>query len=69
VSYIRDQEGITSLVLGVDTKEQLQQNIQLMKGPKLNQELILEIQEQFSDANIQKIMQILSKPNKGGNNG
>ena len=68
VTYIRDLEGITSLVLGVDTKEQLEQNIQLMKGPKLSDETIFEIQEQFGDANVQKIMQILSRPKRKGGN-
>jgi len=62
VSYIRDLKGITSLVLGVDTKEQLKQNIQLMKGPKLKKETIEEIHKVFSDVNIPKILQTLSRP-------
>ena len=35
-----------------------------MKGPKLSDETIFEIQEQFGDANVQKIMQILSRPKR-----
>lgn len=66
VSYIRDLKGITSLVLGVDTKEQLKQNIQLMKGPKLKKETIEEIHKVFSDVNIPKILQILSRPKQKG---
>ena len=64
VSYIRDLPGITSLVLGIDTKEQLLENIKLMDGPKLNREMINEIQEQFKNINVEKIMEILSRPKK-----
>lgn len=38
-SYVRDLNGVTSIVFGVEKTEQIEQNIQLYHGPALTKEL------------------------------
>lgn len=45
VSYVRDMEGIDSLVIGAETAEQLQSNLRLMAGPRLSERTRLDIRE------------------------
>ena len=61
ISFIRDIPGVTSLVLGADTEEQILQNIDYMKAPKLESKLREEVYEAFCDVNIPKIMEVLSR--------
>lgn len=61
ISFIRDIPGVTSLVLGADTEEQILQNINYLKAPKLPDKLREEVYEAFCDVNIPKIMEVLSR--------
>ena len=62
ISFIRDVPGVTSLVLGADTEEQVLQNINYMNAPALSNEMRKEVYEAFSDVNLTKIMEVLSIP-------
>lgn len=54
-SYIRDIEGVTSLVIGAENKDQILQNSALLRGPALSEETRLKIVELFSDVPEQLI--------------
>ncbi len=43
LSYIRDLEGVTSLVIGAESSEQVEENIRLMKGPSISEKTRDEI--------------------------
>ena len=64
ISYIRDVEGVTSLVLGADTKEQVTENIKYIHAPRISERTRAELSERFQEVNIKKIMEVLSKPKK-----
>ncbi|MCR4718542.1 MAG: aldo/keto reductase [Firmicutes bacterium] len=64
ISYIRDTEGVTSLVLGADTKEQVMENIKYINAPAISEKTRAELSEKFKEVNIAKIMQVLSRPKK-----
>ena len=64
ISYIRDVEGVTSLVLGADTKEQVTENIKYINAPSISEETRAELSEKFREVNITKIMEVLSRPKK-----
>lgn len=49
ISFIRDLEGVTSLVLGCETTKQLAQNIELINSPPITNEIRAEIISMFSD--------------------
>lgn len=49
VSYIRDLEGVDSLVIGAETAEQLLGNIQLINGPRLSEQTRFSIREQVGE--------------------
>ena len=46
--YIRDMEGITSLVLGAETQEQVRENIKLMDAPSIKENTRNKIREVFA---------------------
>jgi len=62
ISFMRDVPGVTSLVLGADTEEQVMQNIAYMNAPALSAEMRKEVTEAFSNVNIPKIMEVLTRP-------
>jgi len=62
ISFMRDVPGVTSLVLGADTEEQVMQNIGYMNAPALSAEMRKEVTEAFSNVNIPKIMEVLRRP-------
>lgn len=62
ISFIRDVPGVTSLVLGADTDEQVLENIKYMNAPSLSAETQKEVYESFSDVNLAKIQEVLSRP-------
>ena len=64
ISYIRDVEGVTSLVLGADTKEQVMENIKYINAPVISKKTRLELSDRFRNVNIAKIMKVLSRPKK-----
>lgn len=54
-NYVRDFPGITSILFGVDTIDQLIQNVQLLSTPVLLPELKKEIYEIFEDVPLELI--------------
>lgn len=62
ISFMRDVPGITSLVLGADTSEQVRANSEYFSAPSLSEETTAKIKEEFSDVNIPEIMKVLSRP-------
>lgn len=62
IAFIRDIPGITSLVLGADTPEQVLDNIRYFDTPPLSEHTRNVIQETFRDVNIPEIMKVLSRP-------
>jgi aryl-alcohol dehydrogenase-like predicted oxidoreductase len=49
VSFVRDLSGITSLVIGAETPNQVLENVKLMSSPPLSTGLRKEIMSTFSD--------------------
>lgn len=48
-SYVRDLNGVTSIVFGAEKTEQIEQNIQLYQGPPLSEELRELINNSFKN--------------------
>jgi aryl-alcohol dehydrogenase-like predicted oxidoreductase len=48
-SYVRDTPGVTSIVFGAVNPAQVKQNVELLEGPSISNELRLEIERSFSD--------------------
>jgi len=46
--YLRDKPGVGSLVVGMETEEQLRENLRLLKAPALSPEENMTLQETFS---------------------
>lgn len=49
ISFVRDLKGVTSVVLGADNVNQIQENINLIQGNELDDELKKEIFEIFTN--------------------
>ena len=64
ISFIRDVPGVTSLVLGADTPEQVKQNVAYMSAPTLSSDIRREIYGLFKNVDIKKIMEVLSRPKR-----
>ena len=45
LSYIRDTEGVASLVMGAETPEQVRENVSLFNAPKLSKSVMDKITE------------------------
>ena len=56
MSFVRDLEGISSLVVGAETPEQVLDNIKLLDGPKLTEDIILKLREITQSIPIEDIM-------------
>jgi len=59
LGYIRDMEGITSLVVGAETPEQISENIRLMETPRISERLINSIETEFEGFPIEKVVETL----------
>jgi len=57
IAYIRDMEGVSSLVLGVETPEQITENIRLMDAPPISERTRYEIETGFKNVPILDIME------------
>ena len=64
IAFMRDTVGITSLVLGADTPQQVLENLSYFKTPSLSSELMRKLNNEFKDVNITEIMKVLSRPKK-----
>lgn len=60
LSFIRDIPGITSLVLGAETPEQVAQNVVLIDGPALSDELRHTLESEFAAFPFERVMQVLA---------
>ena len=64
VAFIRDCAGVTSLVLGADTPEQVKANIKAFDTPTLSEGVMHTLKQEFAQVDIPAIMQVLSRPKK-----
>lgn len=64
IAFMRDTVGVTSLVLGADTPEQVLENIKYFDTPSLSDKAVMHIRKEFSEVNIPEIMKVLSRPKK-----
>lgn len=64
ISYMRDIRGVTSLVLGADTAEQVKANAAYFETASVSEETADKIKKAFSSVNIPEIMKVLSRPKK-----
>ena len=62
IAFMRDCVGITSLVLGADTPEQVKSNIAYFDVPQLGASTMAALQKEFANVDIPAIMQVLSRP-------
>jgi len=62
VSFARDAEGVSSLVLGCDTKEQVLENISLMEGPSMSKKAAEAARYAFKEVHYEEIMTVLRRP-------
>lgn len=62
IAFIRDCPGVTSLVLGADTPQQVEYNIDYFNTPPLSQSVMKRLRMEFRDVDIPAIMQVLSRP-------
>lgn len=64
IAFMRDCAGVTSLVLGADTPEQVKANIDAFDTPTLDQGVAQTLRKEFANVDIPAIMQVLSRPKK-----
>jgi aryl-alcohol dehydrogenase-like predicted oxidoreductase len=64
IAFMRDTAGVTSLVLGADTPEQVKENISYFDAPSLSPSVIKYLNEHFANTDIPEIMKVLSRPKK-----
>ena len=55
LTFVRDLSGITSLVIGAETPNQVLENVKLMRSPPLSTEIRKEIMSTFSDMPLELI--------------
>ncbi len=64
IAFIRDLEGVTSLVLGADTPEQVLTNVACFDTIPLSAETLEKLKKEFVGIDIPEIMKVLSRPKK-----
>ncbi len=64
IAFMRDVPGVTSLVLGADTSEQVLSNTAYFNAPSISEETTAAIRKTFADVDIPEIMKVLSRPKK-----
>ncbi len=62
IAFMRDTTGITSLVLGADTPEQVKENIAYFDAPSLSEDVMAKLRREFAGVDIPQIMKVLSRP-------
>jgi aryl-alcohol dehydrogenase-like predicted oxidoreductase len=62
IAFMRDCVGITSLVLGADTPDQVKSNIEYFDVPTLKESTMEVLQREFANVDIPAIMQVLTRP-------
>ncbi len=61
ISYMRDVRGVTSLVLGADTPEQVMENARYFETKTVSEKTAALLKRAFADVNIPAIMGVLSR--------
>ena len=64
IAFMRDCAGVTSLVLGADTPEQVKANIAAFDTPELPGSVMDTLRKEFARVDIPAFMQVLSRPKK-----
>lgn len=64
IAFIRDLDGVSSLVLGSDTSDQVRQNIGYFEAPPISEKTTALLKKEFADVDIPEIMKVLSRPKK-----
>lgn len=64
IAFMRDCAGVTSLVLGADTPEQVMNNVAYFDTPTLDASVMHLLQKEFAFVDIPEIMKVLSRPKK-----
>ncbi len=62
VTFMRDCAGVTSLVLGADSPEQVRENISCFEAPPISASARKRLESEFSGVDIPEIMKVLSRP-------
>lgn len=62
IAFMRDTAGVTSLVLGADTPDQVRENIAYFDAPALDKKVMERLQKEFAFVDIPEIMKVLSRP-------
>lgn len=62
VGFIRDLDGVTSLVLGADEPEHVKQNLACFAAPSFDESMIAELKNEFASVDVPEIMKVLSRP-------
>lgn len=66
IAFMRDCAGVTSLVLGADTPEQVKNNVAYFDAPALDEATMELLRREFAQVDIPAIMQVLTRPKKQG---
>lgn len=64
IAFMRDTVGVTSLVLGADTPDQVRENIGYFDAPEISPVAMKRLHDEFAAVNIPEIMKVLSRPKK-----
>lgn len=64
IAFMRDTVGVTSLVLGADTPDQVRDNIAYFDVPSLSDSVMAKLRTEFAEVDIPEIMKVLSRPKK-----
>ena len=61
IAFMRDCAGVSSLVLGADTPDQVKSNIAYFDAPTLGENVMAQLKAEFSNVDIPEIMKVLSR--------
>lgn len=64
IAFMRDTAGVTSLVLGADTPDQVLENMNYFGTHELSASTMARIRSEFAEVDIPEIMKVLSRPKK-----
>ncbi len=62
IAFMRDTAGVSSLVLGADTPDQVRENITYFESEGLSEAVMARLREEFRSVDIPEIMKVLSRP-------
>lgn len=62
IAFIRDLVGVSSLVLGADTEDQVKSNVKYFETRRISERTLSDITKTFAAVDIPRIMEVLSRP-------